>query len=327
MLPPPRAVPAMSALSGRWRGAARAARGLIRHGRPPRTLLFGAQSLGDDLLCTTVLREGARRGRRFAMMTNRPELFLGNPDVSQVIPVDDYYAAALRRLGAEVIRPYYRQPHPTDPKLSVPPPWPILAEMCRRAGLHGEITLRPYLELTEDERRAGRRFPHSLVLQSTCLTAALPIPTKEWGPARMAEVARLLGGEFHLVQLGRAEDPPLPVHADLRGRTTLREAAAILAGATALVGLEGFLTHLARSVDCPAVVVMGGREAPEHCAYGCNQNLFGTVPCAPCHLLDGCPHEMQCMSAITPAQVAAAVAGLAARPPERPLRAETFLLP
>jgi hypothetical protein len=317
----------MSAFSRRLRGAAQAARRLARHGRPPRTLLFGPHALGDDLLCTTILREGARRGRRFAMMTDRPELFLGNADAAQIIPVDDYYAAALRRLGAEVIRPYYRRADPSGPNCSLPCPRPILAEMCRLAGLTGEITLRPYLALSRAEREAGRRFPRQLVLQSTCLSAALPIPTKEWGPARMAEVARLLARDFHLIQLGRAADPALPVQTDLRGRTTLREAAAILAGAEALVGLEGFLTHLARAVDCPAVVVMGGREPPEHCAYVCNQNLFGTVRCAPCHLLDGCPNQLECMSVITPAQVVAAVAGLTAHPPERPLAAETFILP
>jgi hypothetical protein len=317
----------MSAFSRRLRGAGQATRRLIRHGRPPRTLLFGPHALGDDLLCTTVLREGARRGRRFAMMTDRPELFLGNPDVAQLIPVDDYYVAALRRLGAEVIKPYYRQADPSHPQRGLPCPRPILAEMCRRAGLSGEITLRPYLELSEAERDAGRRCPRQVVLQSTCLTAALPIPTKEWGAARMAEVARLLAKDFHLIQLGRADDPALPVQTDLRGRTTLREAAALLAGAEVFVGLEGFLTHLARAVDCPAVVVMGGREPPHHCAYACNQNLFGTVPCAPCHLLDGCPNRMECMSVITPAQVAAAVAGFTAHPPPRPLPAETFVLP
>lgn len=46
---------------------------LARHGRPPRLLLFGPLSLGDDLLCTAVLHEARLRGQPFAMMTNRPE--------------------------------------------------------------------------------------------------------------------------------------------------------------------------------------------------------------------------------------------------------------
>jgi len=305
----------MSPLNPRLRGAVRAARGLIRHGRPPRSLLFGPLSLGDDLLCTTVLREGARRGRRFAMMTDRPELFRGNRDATQVIPIDAHYVAALRRLGAEVVRPYYGEAG-----------GPILADMCRRAGLTGEIALRPYLELEPGERRTGRRFPRQVAIQSTCLSAALPLPTKEWGAERMAEVARRLGRDFPLIQLGAAGDPPLPVQLDLRGRTTLREAAAIVAAAEVFIGLEGFLTHLARAVDCPAVVVMGGREPPEHAGYACNQNLVGTVACAPCHLRDGCPHGLRCMGAITPTQVVAAVHGLVARSPARPLPAETMVL-
>jgi hypothetical protein len=287
----------------------------MRHGRPRRSLLFGPLSLGDDLLCTTVLREGARRGRRFAMMTDRPELFRGNRDATQVIPIDAHYVAALRRLGAEVVQPYYGEAG-----------GPILAEMCRQAGLSGEITLRPYLELEPAERRAGRRFPRQLAIQSSCLSAALPFPTKEWGATRLAEVARHLGRDFQLIQLGARDDPPLPVHEDLRGRTTLREAAAVLAAAEVFIGLEGFLTHLARAVDCPAVVVMGGRETPARLGYSCNQNLVGTVACAPCHLQDGCPHALRCMGAITPVQVVAAVHGLVARSPARPLPAETMVL-
>src|SRR4051812_33595562 len=96
----------------RIRGLARATRGLLRHGRPPRVLLFGPHSLGDDLLCTAVLREAAQRGRPFAMMSNRPEIFVGNGDATQIIPVDDYHAIALRRLGVEVVQPYYARPSP-----------------------------------------------------------------------------------------------------------------------------------------------------------------------------------------------------------------------
>lgn len=140
-------------------------------------------------------------------------------------------------------------------------------------------------------------------------------------------MARALAHDFQLVQIGAAQDPPLPVARDLRGRTSLREAAAILAASEAFVGLEGFLSHLARAVDCPAVVIFGGRAQPEVFGYTCNVNLYSAVDCAPCGLRDGCPHDLKCLAEILPETVAAAVRELAARHPPRPLPAETAMLP
>ncbi len=311
-----------SSLWRRIRGGTAALRGLVRHGKPPRSLLFGPLSLGDDLLCTTVLHEARRRGQPLAMMTARPELFRGNPDPSQIIPIDDYYVGALRRLGCEVIQPYYVRPDPAQGSRDVLPPRHIVAEMCRLAGLTGEIALRPYLHLTSDEKKRGALFPRQIAIHSTCLTAALPYPTKEWGVDRFGTVARALAGRFQLVQVGSAADPALPVDRDLRGRTSLRETAAILANSELFIGLEGFLAHLARAVDCPSVVVLGGRARPETFGYGCNTNLHRAVHCSPCGLRAHCPNQMICMTEIMPDAVVDAALALAERRPARPLPAE-----
>jgi CDP-glycerol glycerophosphotransferase len=155
----------------------------------------------------------------------------------------------------------------------------------------------------------------------------LPYPTKEWGVARLAAVTRELARDFNLVQLGATTDPVLPVGRDLRGQTSLREAAAILAASEVFVGLEGFLAHLARAVDCPSVVVLGGRARPETFGYACNVNFYRAVECSPCGLREGCPHDLKCLADILPETVAAAVRELAARHPSRPLPAETAMLP
>jgi ADP-heptose:LPS heptosyltransferase len=144
--------------------------------------------------------------------------------------------------------------------------------------------------------------------------------------ARLAAVARELARDFNLVQLGAAADPALPVGSDLRGRTSLREAAAILAASEVFVGLEGFLAHLARAVDCPSVVVLGGRARPETVGYACNVNLYHAVDCAPCGLRDGCPFKLKCLAEIPPETVAGAVRELVARRPARPLPAEIAIV-
>lgn len=315
----PRRSPAVRAL--------RFARNLVRWGLPPRSLLFGPLSLGDDLLCTAVLREARRRGRPFAMMTSHPELFAGNSDPTRLLPIDDDYVAGLRRLGARVVQPYYVGSDPDAPQRDLLPTRPVIAEMCFLAGLRGEVTLRPCLTLTAPELAAGRRFPLQVTLHSTGLAAAVPYPAKEWGPDRFAAVARHLASHAKLIQLGSASDPALPVDLDLRGRTTPREAAAVLAGSAVFVGLEGFLAHLARSVDCPGVIVMGGRAPAEIFGYGANCNLTAFPVCAPCGLRTGCSHEMSCMRALSPAVVAAAALAALARPRATPLPADRICLP
>lgn len=287
---------------------------LGRWGRPTRALLFGRLSLGDDLLCTAVLREARLRGTPFAMMTRRRELFAGNSDPTRLLPIDEYYVAGLRLLGAKVVSPYYVKDDPAVPGRDRLPPRHIIAEMCRLAGLSGQVSLRPYLHLTDTERAGGRRTRRQIAIHSTGLAAALPYTTKEWGAERFAAVARLLAADFDLVQLGSARDPALPVALDLRGRTSLRESAAVLAASVAFVGLEGFLTHLARAVECPSVVMFGGRARPETFGYPGNLNLYSPVECSPCGLRTTCPHDMKCMTVITPAHVADAVRELASRP-------------
>ena len=278
-----------------------------RHGCPARTLLFGPLSLGDDLLCTTVLREARRRGIPFSMMTGRPEIFANNPDPSGLIPVDDYYARALRRLGRTVVRPYYADADPDEPNRDVFGPGHILASMCRRAGLTGEIALRPYVFLTDAELAAGLRAGRQIAMQSTVAGSALPFANKEWLPARFAEVVNRLPEGCTAIQLGSASDPPLPRALDLRGRTSVREAAAVLAASEAFVGLEGFLGHLARAVDCPAVILLGGRATAENLGYPGNEYLAAPTSCAPCGLRNRCDHSRACLADMEVEAVAAAL--------------------
>ncbi len=295
---------------------------LLRWGIPRRALLFGPLSLGDDLLCTAVLREARQRGQPFSMFTAQAELFAGNADPLRLLPIDNYHVAAVRRLGGKVIQPYYLTTDPTHPDRDLFPPRHIIAEMCRLAGLRGTVTLRPYLHLTDAERTRGAIHTRQIAIQSSVAAAAIPYANKDWISGRFAEVARRLRPEIKLVQIGSRSDPALPVDTDLRGKTTPREAAAVLAGSVAFVGLEGFLAHLARAVECPSVVVFGGRSRPETFGYSCNRNLFGSVSCAPCGLRNSCAYSRQCLDIISSDDVIAAARDLLDRTPG-PLATDT----
>lgn len=97
-------------------------------------------------------------------------------------------------------------------------------------------------------------------------------PGKCWSAAAYAELARALRPHFDaLVLLGSAADAAavgasfaggaLPT-LDLMGRTSLREAAAVLRATTVFVGNDSGLGHLAAAVGTPSVTVFGpGRPA------------------------------------------------------------------
>ncbi len=187
-----------------------------------------------------------------------------------------------------------------------PPPVHIVTEMCRRMGLAGEIEKRPILWLTKREKARAGSCHGAIIVQSSGLAAIYPKRTKEWFPERFQEVVNVLRKKHTVVQIGSKNDFPLNGVVDLRGKTSIRESAAILQQSKLFVGLAGFLMHLARGVDCPSVIVYGGEELPEQTGYTCNVNLTNHPQCSPCWRYE-CPYNMECMANITPTVVLQAV--------------------
>ena len=300
---------------------------LIRRGFHPRTLVFGGLSLGDDLLCTTVLREARKRGRPYAMMTARPELFVGNQDASAILPLDDFFAAGLRRLGGKVIKPYYARANPEEPHRDIFPRHHIIVEMCRLAGITGDIEVRPYLNLLPAEIRKKVPQRPRIVLHTSTRAARSPFETKDWVPDSWRNLTNFLRRHAEVIQIGATSDPDSGADQDQRGKTSIRETAALISSSDLFIGLEGFLSHLARAVDCPAIVILGGRATAESVGYPCNENIGSSPDCAPCGLRQGCPHDLECMKMIKPETVLAAALKILASPPERPLFATNVTIP
>jgi ADP-heptose:LPS heptosyltransferase len=122
---------------------------------------------------------------------------------------------------------------------------------------------------------------------------------KEWYPARFQSVVDAIKTKFDVIQIGSKADAPLNGVLDLRGKTTIREAAALLANSIIFVGLVGFLMHLARAVDCRSVIVYGGRERPWQSGYSANVNLTGDTPCSPCWRWNTCDFDHECMKLVS----------------------------
>jgi hypothetical protein len=280
---------------------ARCLQASIRSGLPQRYVYFG-HAMGDDLMCTVVLRELRQRGQqRLWMGSLHPSLFEGNDDVDRVVPMSYQFARLLTRLGRRA--DYVRYPmRPDNGPESLRPTRHIIAHMCEQAAITGQITRKPYLHLTNAEREAGVHFEsdRQIAMMSTGLNTLFPLLNKQWLVERwQAASCALQSRGFRVVQLGHAKDPLLEGAAlDLRGKVSFRVAAATLARSRLFIGSVGFLMHLARSVDTRSVIVFGGREAPHQSGYSCNENLFTPVPCAPCWMDNACDRQRQCLTDI-----------------------------
>jgi hypothetical protein len=266
-------------------------------GLPDIGLYFNG-GLGDDIMRSAVARELKNRGvRKVWQFTSVPELYKGNSDLVAV--PDDFRLIRLCGLfGVPCVQVNYPEQ----------PPGHFIAMMCQGAGIQGKIDLRPYVTVSDDERRAGKMGSRpQITLQTSSLAARYPMRNKLWPPERFQIVTDALQTDFDLVQLGAVSDPALRGVIDLRGKTSVREAAAILSASHLFIGLATGLVHLARAVECRSVVIYGGREDPAKSGYSANENLSWSGPCAPCWLRNDCNYDRVCMSEILPQHVVAAV--------------------
>jgi ADP-heptose:LPS heptosyltransferase len=279
----------------------------VRHGFPSR-FFQGAGRIGDDLMCTTVFRELRKRSKRsLAVATRNPGLFEKNPDVEKIIVLTDTRLNRWGRAGLP-IKTLAHSGYDASRDMDLPPDEHILIRMCRLAGISGPVELRPYIFLTPAELAAGRLAENQVAVQSTGLASPLAMLNREWYPQRFQELCAQLRSDVRVVQVGSASDMKLEGAIDLRGQTTLRQTAAVLANSLVFIGLVGFNMHLARAVDCRSVIIYGGREKPAISGYVANKNLYQQVRCAPCWLRNPCEFNRKCMDMITVDRVIAAVA-------------------
>lgn len=283
----------------------------VRWGFPRWVLYYGGEGFGDDLLLGTVLFELHRRGeRRLAVISRLDELFVGASHVDRCLHEGWRALHSVPRYGGRVLKPTYLRPT-EDPDRDIPATQHIIAAMCAETGMTGSVALRTYLSLKSDERAKGRLLPRQAVIQ--CPGIHGWTRNKDWPAERYQAVVDALRGKVDFVQLGSAREHGLASVHDLRGKTTLRESAAILANSSLCITYVGFLMHLARAVECRSVVLYGGREQPEQSGYIANENLYTAEPCAPCWRKNTCPHDRVCLTKIEPSHVIGAVERILAR--------------
>ena len=179
--------------------------------------------------------------------------------------------------------------------------------------LHGfDVTadaVRPELYLEEKEQRRAAEILAEAGVAGPCIVCE-PDSNPEWfGDLRLwprerwvelVEALHKARPDIAIVQVGVPGTPPLPHAVDIRGRTTFREAAAVIERGTLFIGTESGLMHTARAVDAKALILWGGVTLPEFAGYPDSHRIIcHRVACAPCGQFGWCNNGRICMRSIS----------------------------
>lgn len=153
-----------------------------------------------------------------------------------------------------------------------------------------------------EEMEFGRRFAGRIILHPHIKAHASP--NKDWNWIRWSKLAWLLQEKWglRLTQLGSGTETVLQGAEQVTTRN-LRYAAAVIAGARAVVCPEGAFHHICAATGTPAVVIYGGYISPEVTGYPGQVNFF-TGDGLGCGMRAPCNHCKTAMDKIKPEEVA-----------------------
>lgn len=161
------------------------------------------------------------------------------------------------------------------------------------------------------------RFQLDALRQPLCALApgtAPKMPTKRWPIGRFRALAELLLREgYRICVMGGRREQPLAAElasidpgriVDLCGRTSIGEAADIMAGAAIAVCNDSGLLHVAAAVGTPVLGIYGPTSPEKYPPLSDRSAvIWQRTPCSPCYRPQ-CPYgNHACMNTVSPEQV------------------------
>lgn len=180
--------------------------------------------------------------------------------------------------------------------------------LARVLGYDGE--LRMVVSLTEADRRYARDLIERERLENgyAVLCPFTTRPQKHWVEGYWPALTRQLSDELGLraVMLGGPGDRVAAARLaategvlDLAGRTTLRQAAALIEHARLLVGVDTGLTHMGSAFAIPTIALFGSTRPYLVTDSSRTVVLYKDLPCAPCKRHPTCGGAYTCMREVT----------------------------
>ena len=185
------------------------------------------------------------------------------------------FASSLRIDGQELVAPRFVDcPHLSEAAATCEP--------LRELGWNGTVPM-PVINI-------GRVVPGPYVCLFPDCKPDRAWWVKHWHKDRWVELSRRVRAAGHVPVLV-SDDPESTVWAregralDLGGLTSLRDAAGIIAGSRAVIGIDNGLIHIAAALRVPVVVLWGPASWVKNMPIGGGliMKVGPTSACAPCH--------------------------------------------
>ncbi len=255
--------------------------------------------LGDELMLTAIAATARATGKPIHLIASYPGIWRKNSDPASIQSNLERWLYACRRgwIKTKVIHLVYKTGAPSH--------------IAEQMAAHTSVTLPSDWRPTVPFRQPANKYPQRIVFHNSCRGALYAASTKEWPQDRWKTLIKRMASDFEFIQIGTLADPQLPLVVDRRGKTSLSEAAEMIASAQLFLGLESGLMHVAAAVRTPSVIIVGGRSRPNETCYPYNLNITRTPSCVGCGLNDGCPHNLVCLD-IPVEEVETAIRHLAA---------------
>jgi len=177
--------------------------------------------------------------------------------------------------------------------------------------------------LDDDRSRARALLAEAGVAEADACVVLVPRTrweTKCWAADRFGQLAAelfrtrgirsvLVGGESDVPAGRQAVAGSAGAAANLCGRTSLRQLAALIESAALVITADSTPMHLAAAFDRPLIALFGPTNPRRTGPYARLADVLRLdLPCSPCYYrhLHQCPHDHACMRDLTVAQVLAA---------------------
>lgn len=139
-------------------------------------------------------------------------------------------------------------------------------------------------------------------------------PQKHWFIDRWAILAEmlykdlgldivLLGGLGDMAKANALNQQAGDRLKNLAGQTSLRQSAAIIALADAVIGVDTGMTHLAVVLGVPTIALFGSTRPYLDAENFKLEIIYKALPCSPCRRKPSCHGDYSCMRSITPDEV------------------------
>ncbi len=189
--------------------------------------------------------------------------------------------------------------------------------LLQAAGMSTEGSGIPTLKVPQEQQARARelvaealggRAPRSYL--AVCPGAAFG-PAKRWLPDRFAKVIENVWGTHRIPSVLLGSESEMWITSgiagitsskcvDLAGKTSLLEAAGVLARSRAVLSNDSGLMHIAAAVGPPVIGIFGSTDPAATRPLGDKHVVIASgVECAPCLKRECAKHTYECMRAIT----------------------------